>query len=210
MKRIAVVATLALSLPVQAAPPDSEPTKVAVKSSASTAGRAVNQKRFEALYRAGKAIEGSDQIGQNIPEFKTLLRNLATEVAIGRDFATSANEKNMIAAYADALGVLKDAATIWEESRGFQSIESDREAWCSDDEVCLKGDARDAAARRSLPMLLRTYVATLLAGSEVNDPVSLKVTYSLLTKDTFDKFFRTGFSLLEKASRIYLGQKASA
>jgi len=73
----------------------------------------VDQQKFDPLYRAGKAIESATSLGVNILKYRELVQDLATEVSIGNDRASSGREKKMVALFGEALAAYKDAETVW-------------------------------------------------------------------------------------------------
>jgi hypothetical protein len=73
----------------------------------------VNKERFDDVYRAGKAIEGSLSVGVTMLKFAELVQEFATEVSIASDKAESRAEKEMVGHYAEALSACQDSLTIW-------------------------------------------------------------------------------------------------
>lgn len=74
----------------------------------------IDQKRFEPLYRAGKAISGATEVGATLVEYRELMQSLATEIEVAEDRASSSDELQLVAFYKDALAAYRDAATMWQ------------------------------------------------------------------------------------------------
>jgi hypothetical protein len=55
--------------------------------------------KFEALYRAGKPLEGAIQSRPNLVEFEPMLRNSETELSIAKHRAISPEKKALVAEY---------------------------------------------------------------------------------------------------------------
>jgi hypothetical protein len=77
------------------------------------ATEAIDLQKFQALYRAGKAIEGSLAVGGTFSRFTELLQALATEVSIAKDIASTRREKQLLDVYTLALSTLGHGATVW-------------------------------------------------------------------------------------------------
>lgn len=90
-------------------PPPPPPNPVMVKRAV------VDQKKFEALYRAAKTIQASQTVGVNYRKFGELMQAFATEISIAKDKASSPKEERLISAYVDALLTLHDSGSLWKE-----------------------------------------------------------------------------------------------
>jgi hypothetical protein len=74
---------------------------------------ALNRARFDAVYRAGKAIEAAMPIGVDYSHMGELIQRFATELSIAADQADTEQEKEVIAAYEDGLSAYRDSMTVW-------------------------------------------------------------------------------------------------
>ncbi len=74
---------------------------------------AIDQAKFEPLYRAAKAVQGSTSVGVNYLKFSELLQTFATELSIAKDKAQTANEKKLVEMYAGVLTDYSDSLSIW-------------------------------------------------------------------------------------------------
>lgn len=105
MRNLLWLMTVAL-VACKSAPPPSVPPRPAL-----------DQAKFEPLYRAGKAVEGSLAVGMNALRMSELEQALSTEIAVANDRAKTEHEKDLVLAYTAALVVLHDATTFWKESQ---------------------------------------------------------------------------------------------
>ena len=69
--------------------------------------------KFESVYRAAKAIQGSTEVGVPYQKFGELLQNFSTELSIANDKATSEEEKKLLEIYYDGLAMYKDSHSLW-------------------------------------------------------------------------------------------------
>jgi hypothetical protein len=107
MKRALLVALVAL-VGCKAAPPPPPPAPARPVP-------AIDQQKFEALYRSAKTMQASLSVGLTYVKFGELKQALATEISIAADKASSEREKALVAAYADILTTLQDSAALWEK-----------------------------------------------------------------------------------------------
>lgn len=77
------------------------------------AGCGIDRAAYEPLYRAGKDIAGAREVGVALIRYRELLQNLATEIKVAEDKATSEQERAFVSAYKDALTAFRDAETMW-------------------------------------------------------------------------------------------------
>jgi hypothetical protein len=82
-------------------------------SSCSWKQEAIDQQKFDGVYRAGKGMEGATGVGVNVIRYRELLQAFATEVSIANDRAHSAREREMVGQYAGALQAYQDAGFLW-------------------------------------------------------------------------------------------------
>jgi hypothetical protein len=84
----------------------------------------IDQKKFETLYRASKAVEGAIGVGVTYQEFGKLLQSFSTELSIANDRPRSPEEQQLVNRYTEALNVLVDSATVWKKK-----IQSSSDTW---------------------------------------------------------------------------------
>jgi hypothetical protein len=87
---------------------------VSLEGSQTKESSTLDRKRFEQLYRAGKAIQGATGVGVNLSRFAELTQALATEILMAKDSATSDAEVRIVALYASALVRYQDSLTLWQ------------------------------------------------------------------------------------------------
>jgi hypothetical protein len=75
----------------------------------------IDQTKFDSIHRAAKALQGSLANGVSYLQFNQLLQTFSTEVLITQDKVSSEKEKELLAKYMEALGILKDGAALWSE-----------------------------------------------------------------------------------------------
>jgi hypothetical protein len=75
--------------------------------------RRVDQHKFESVYRAGKAIEGSLAVGVTYMKFTELVQSFATEVSVAKDKAANPAERQLVELYGEALTGCTDSLTVW-------------------------------------------------------------------------------------------------
>lgn len=75
----------------------------------------VDQKKFEPVYRAAKAVEASANIGMDNHKFNDLLQTFATEASIAQDRADTANEREVVAEFKRVLEIYTDSKTLWDK-----------------------------------------------------------------------------------------------
>lgn len=80
---------------------------------AATKATKIEQKKYENLYRATKAIDGATAVGVNYQKFCELLQNLSTEISIANDIAQSSTEKKLIKSYSEVLTIFQESAELW-------------------------------------------------------------------------------------------------
>jgi hypothetical protein len=75
---------------------------------------AVDQLKFEALYRSAKNIQGALTVGSSHEKFTGLLQALATEISIAEDKAASDDDRKLVDLYTEALEMLQDSLMLWD------------------------------------------------------------------------------------------------
>ena len=76
----------------------------------------IDQGKFEALYRSGKAIEGALDSGVSQAALSEGLRSLATEIAIARDKPMRPDEAEMLKRFDEALASFVSSRKAWESA----------------------------------------------------------------------------------------------
>ena len=74
----------------------------------------VDQKKFEAVYRAGKAIEAGTDTGVNYPQYTQLLQQFQTEIAVLNGRTSGDAETKALNAYTEALNAYRQAIVFWQ------------------------------------------------------------------------------------------------
>jgi len=104
----------------------------------------IDQKKFEAVHRATRAIEAAISLGVTSEKFGELLRGLATEIAIASDKVTTEREKRLMAVYSAVLLIYRDSAKIWE-------VKS-RDAWAPEAQILFNSsELMGVAEKYNLP-----------------------------------------------------------
>ena len=97
-------------------------TAMAITAAATTPPNVIDQKKFEATYRAAKGIEAALSVGVNAFKHQELLQLLATEIAVGRDRAATANERLLVDVYAEAASLFATAGQSWGNESARQEL----------------------------------------------------------------------------------------
>jgi len=74
-----------------------------------------DQKKFEPVYRAAKAVEASAVIGMDNHKFNDLLQTFATEASIAQDKAETAKDREIVEQYQKVLEIYTDSKTLWDK-----------------------------------------------------------------------------------------------
>lgn len=74
----------------------------------------MNQTKFEALYRAAKAVDAAVAISTNLPRFRELVQNFATDISIAKDRSATTEERKAVELFADALATYFDSLQLWQ------------------------------------------------------------------------------------------------
>ena len=78
----------------------------------------IDQAKFEAVYRAGKSMEGATSTGVTWLKYSELMQAFATEVSIAKDKAQSTIEQELVSLYGEALIAYQDAQIVWRKKIG--------------------------------------------------------------------------------------------
>ena len=73
----------------------------------------IDEKKFDNLYRAGKAIISATEVGVNYNKFLELVKNFASEISILRDKRLAESEQRILSFYEDALKCYEDSLILW-------------------------------------------------------------------------------------------------
>lgn len=147
----------------------------------------VDQKQYENLYRAAKAIEGSIAVGVNYQKFGELLQNLSTEISIANDKAKSDSEKELLKHYLDALTAYRESATVWKNKIG-----SARYDFIPTGQIYVEDELRPIVKKYSLP----------------TKPHVIRITgakFDTISGDAVQTIWTKAHEHLEKGTKIYYG-----
>lgn len=73
----------------------------------------VDRTKFDATYRAAKAVESAANVGVNYQRFSEVVQAFTTELSIAKDKATSDKERELVSSYTKALDPYRDSLTVW-------------------------------------------------------------------------------------------------
>ena len=156
----------------------------------------VDQKKYENLYHAAKAIEGSVAVGVDYQKFGELLQNLSTELSIANDKATfsiasdkakSDSEKELLKNYLDALAAYQESALVWKNK-----IDGARYDWIPKGRIYVENELRPIIAKYSLSI-----------ESHVMRSTGHK--FETISGDAVQVIWAKAHEYLEKATKIYYG-----
>jgi hypothetical protein len=149
----------------------------------------VDQKKYENLYHAAKAIDGAVAVGVNYQKFGELLQNLSTEISIANDKAKSDIEKELLKKYLEVLIAYQESAIVWKNN-----IECAQRGW-PQGKIPLLSEIRPIVTKYSLPT--ETYVFKYLKEkSEVTSD----------SENAIRVIWGKAHEHLEKANKMYFGQ----
>ena len=148
----------------------------------------VDQKKFENLYRAAKAVDGAIAVGVNYQKFGGLLQDLSTELSIANDKAKSDTEKELLKRYSEVLTTYQDSANVWKGK-----IEGARYDWIPSGQVYLENELRPIVTKYSLP-------------TESHVIQTTGHNFETISENAIQVIWRKGHEQLEKATKIYYGQ----
>lgn len=147
----------------------------------------IDQKKYENLYRAAKAIQTATLVGVNYMKFGELLQNLSTEFSIADDMAKEDIEKKMISEYSNALMIYVESYVVWQKK-----IECIKYDWIPSGHIHIDDRIRYIVEKYSLSTEFHV------------DRVSKLKIYTI-TDDSLTIIWGEAGKHLEKASKIYLG-----
>ncbi len=148
----------------------------------------IDQKKYEDLNRAAKAIQGATVVGVSYQKFGELLQNLSTEISIANDKTKSDIEKELLKAYIDVLTMYHESATIWKHN-----IKSAKYDWIPSGQIPIE---------RELQPIISKY--SLLTDLQI-DPISGSNIYTI-SENAIQLIWGKANEHLEKATQLYLGQ----
>jgi hypothetical protein len=109
--------------------------------------------KFEAAYRAEKAMEGALSIGVAYKDFDRLLQAFASELLITKDRVTTPPEQTLFEGYTEVLTTYQDSRLLWKE----QVDQALKYGWANAPErnpeglIVVEGDVIRIVQRYSLP-----------------------------------------------------------
>lgn len=148
----------------------------------------VDQKKYENLHRAAKAIAGAIAVGVNYQKFGELLQNLSTEISIANDKAKSDTEKELLKEYLNVLITYHESATIWK-----YKIEGARYEFIPSGRVYVKSELQSIISKYSLP-----------TESHVTRIIGYK--FETISENAIQLIWGKAHERLEKATKLYFGQ----
>lgn len=153
----------------------------------------VDRKKFENLYRAGKAIDGATSVGVSYKKFGELLQNLATEIYVASDKAKSGNAKKMIESYSGILQMYKDSHLIWK-----YQIETPSSCGLPSDQILVKPEMKYVIERYSLKR--NKYVQKIRGWTIVKD-----IDYITISEDSIKMVWLIAKNQLKTTNKKYFG-----
>lgn len=148
----------------------------------------IDQKKYENLYRAAKAIEGAIAVGITYPKFGELLQNLSTEISIANDKAKSDTEKELLKSYFEVLTTFQESSTVWK-----YKIEGSRYDWIPKGQIFVEDELRPIIEKYSFPMELHEIKIT-------------RNSFTTISENSIKIIWEKAHDQLEKANKIYYGQ----
>ncbi len=76
--------------------------------------KGIDKQKFDAVYRAAKAVKEATGVGVNFPRYSELVQALATEASIARDKASSPGEQALAQRFTMILAAYRDSVTLWQ------------------------------------------------------------------------------------------------
>lgn len=148
----------------------------------------IDQKKYENLHRAAKAIEGATAVGVSYQKFGELLQNLSTEISIAKDKVKSDAEKELLKQYLDVLMTYHESATVWKHK-----IEGARYDWIPRGQVYVESELQPIISKYSLPT--ESHVIRITAHK-----------FQTISENAIQLIWDKAHESLEKATKLYLGQ----
>jgi hypothetical protein len=124
--------------------------------------------KFEAAYRAGKALERALAIGVAYKDFEGLLQALSSELLITKDRVTTPPEQTLLEGYTEVLTTYQDSRVLWKE----QTEQALKYGWANAPErnpqglIVVEGDVLRIVQRYGLPTRQEPS-ATVIAGTSI-------------------------------------------
>ena len=148
----------------------------------------IDQKKYENLHRAAKAIQGATAVGVSYQKFGELLQNLSTEISIANDKAKSDIEKELLKGYVDVLMTYHESATVWKHK-----IEGARYDWIPSGQVYVERELQPIVSKYSLPT--EKHVIRITGHK-----------FDTISEDSIQVIWGKANEHLEKTTKLYLGQ----
>jgi hypothetical protein len=142
-----------------------------VTPSSSASGRATSlpdATKFEASYRAGKALEKALAIGVSYKDFDGLLQAFSTELLTTKDRVISPPEQTLLEGYTEVLTTYQDSRVLWKE----QDDQALKYGWANTPErnpaglIVVEGDVLRIVQRYGLPTR-QDPNGTVIAGTSI-------------------------------------------
>jgi len=147
----------------------------------------IDQKKYENLYHASKAIPGATAVGVSYEKLGELLQSLSTEISIANDKAKSDLEKELLKGYVDVLMMYHESTIVWKHK-----IEGARYDWVPRRQICVEEELRPIISKYSLP--------TEQHASKYGTP------FDTISEDSIQVIWGKANEHLEKTTKLYLGQ----
>jgi hypothetical protein len=178
---------------------------VTVLALAATGASAQEQTKFEPLYRAAKKIQSADRESLNLLRFRQLVDDLSAEVSVAKDRASSAAEKDTVAAFEVARGDYGDFKALWEMELRFQGI-----VGTSSPIPCVP-DCVAIADRHGLTATLPDHAKEVIARAADKKKAAANTKGPIYyIRDVMGPVFDIGDKDVAKATALYMGKKTDA
>lgn len=148
----------------------------------------IDQKKYENLHRAAKAIQGATAVGVSYQKLQELLQNLSTEISIENDKTMSDLEKELLKGYVDVLMMYHESFIVWEHK-----IEGAKYDWMPSGQIFVEEVLRPIISKYSLPTKQHVSRTT---GSK----------FDIISEDSIQVIWGKANERLEKTTKLYLGQ----
>ena len=149
----------------------------------------IDQKKFENLHHAAKAIQAATAVGVTNLKFVELLQGLATEISVAKDIAKSDLEKELLKGYSDILVTYHESATVWNHK-----IKSLRYNWIPSGQIFVEEELR--------PIIFKYTLRT-----EQHIMKYSKQKYDIISEDSIQVIWGKANDQIEKITKLYLGQE---
>lgn len=148
----------------------------------------IDQKKYENLYHASKAIPGATAVGVSYEKLGELLQSLSTEILIANDKAKSDLEKELLKGYVDVLMMYHESTIVWKHK-----IDGAGYDWMPRRQIFVEEELRPIISKYSLPTKQHVSRTT---GSK----------FDIISEDSIQVIWGKANEHLEKTTKLYLGQ----